>query len=256
MTQGFQKWLEQAITAESNSKVRWEKIDPYVTSTRSAEFVAGGLLAIRDGQLESISGRPQQRLTDLNGASLAGGTVTAPTLTPLGTALHAVWNKYGILDLAPAEAKRYEFPRNLLLVETALDMRVPQYLEWFQRWKELRADRPAEEWLNDPWGLTLAAYLRVPHGNYNPYRVLLAAGCPPWLHKRDLEDWGSLMPVPDGWVKSRLSVLLSERVHDTATRANAKITFCRAMEAACLKRDGVPVSQLKKKFQSWEVPDA
>ncbi|MET9316861.1 hypothetical protein ABZX12_34015 [Kribbella sp. NPDC003505] len=256
LTEGFQKWLDATVPAETGAKVTWEKIDPYVTSTRSAEFLADGVARIKAGTLRASPGRPQQRLTDLAGAALATGGLAAPALTPLGAAVAAAWARHDILQLSSNDAKRYEFSRNVVLVETALRRRELPYVEWFRHWRRLRTDRPAGDWFGDVWGLTLAAYLRVRRGGYHPYDVMVAAGCPPWKHRSDLEHWSATMRRPAGWSRSRLSVLLADRVGDTASRAGAKVMFCRAMEAVCLKREGASSEQLHNTFTAWGVEDA
>ena len=123
LTEGFQKWLEATITSETGAHVSWQRLDPYATSTRSAEFLVDGVVRVQSHTLHSSPGRAQQRLTDLGNAGLATGSLASPELTLLGQVAAAAWARHGILNLDPDDSKRYEFPRNVILIEAALERR-------------------------------------------------------------------------------------------------------------------------------------
>lgn len=255
LTHGFQRWLDAAIVREQHARVSLEVLDPYATSMRSAEHVRNALVQVADGSLATAGGDTTQKLADLRSMGLAEGTVTASALSPFGAAVMTAWGRLGILDHVAGDAKRFEFPRNVALVITALDLSYGDYVTWFRRWQALRSDRPADEWFDDVWGLTAAAYLRYERAGYTPYDVMVAAGCPHWKHRADLEAWASRMSKPKGWSKSRLAVLLDDRVEGTATRARAKVLFCRAMEAVTLQREGMSAAGLRETFIRWGVED-
>ena len=256
LTKGFQTWLDITIP-QPGSSVGWARMDPFETSNRSAEALVKAVSQIRRGRFKEENTDAIQRLRDLSStAQLATGTVDAPELTQLGRVVREGWERFGLLAQTGNDAKRYEFPRSVVLASAAMKLRVPKYRDWMDVWRRLRRDRSADEWFSDPHGTILATYLLVRRDGYCPYDVMLAAGCPPWMHMEDLQAWAASMPTPSGFASSRLDILLNKRVDATATRSAGKMAFYRALEAIRMKfDDGATRAELRRAFLAWGVED-
>jgi hypothetical protein len=248
LTEGFQRWLDEAVPSET-ANVKSEVLDPYRSSMRYPSQVREGLVQVRDNSAITTAD-PPQRFGDMHNAELVVGSPTTSELTPLGDAVVTAWNKYGVLD-PPGTARELDFARSVIYLTTALRLSTQIYLDMLERWRSLRRDRPAVEWFADPWSPVAASYFRVERVGYNPYKVMLAAGCPIWAHRSDLEDWATVN-VPPGWTRSRLGVVL-KRIADHGQHVRGKFRFYQALEAVCLRDEKVPADTLKATFKNWGV---
>lgn len=248
LTEGFQRWLDEAVPGEI-ANVTAEVLDPYRSSMRYPWQVREGLVQVRDNGAVTTPD-PTQRFGDMHAAGLVVGSATTSELTSLGEAVLTAWDKYGVLD-PPGSARELDFARNVIYLTTALRLGTQMYLEMFDRWRSLRRDLPATDWFANPWSLIAASYFAVERVGYNPYRVMLAAGCPIWAHKTDLEEWATV-DVPPTWTRSRLGVVL-KRIADTEQRGRGKLRFYQALEAVCLRDEKMPIDILKATFESWGV---
>lgn len=257
LTEGFQRWLDAALPSPSQ-RFSFESVDPFATSTRSANKLIAGLQAVKNGDLPKAFNDASQKLADLGSAGLAQGHITSQggfTLTPLGRDVLDRLKDADLIDVQPSDASKYEMPRSLVLLRCGLKAQVLLYQTLLERWRLLRSHRPAGEWFGDPWGLTAAQYFLKGRRGYSPYRVMIAAGCSPWEQRASLEEWADATPPAPGISETRLAGLL-RRIEDGATRAKSRIAFCQAMEVDLLQSEGASRKTLEVQMLSWGIESA
>jgi hypothetical protein len=226
LTEGFQRWLEAFVASETGRVSPGRKLDPFGTSTRNVDILAGALLPVEAGQaLQGLSTRTRdQRLIDMRAMGLIEGSGGTPTLTEMGSQVVDGWRALGIDNGDDAHG----LARCIVLAKAGTG--VDAYDDMARFWRELVSMRPAQEWFVDNWGLAAAPYLVREFDGYAPFRVMQAAGIAPWDQKADLESWAASMPSPSGWSESRLAVLL-RRIGDVETRLGGRVIYCQALEA-------------------------
>lgn len=248
LTGGFQRWLEATVPSKSAS-VKTETVDPYASSMRYPWQIVEGMRQARSGSI--VTSDPPQRFGDLQRAGLLFGSAASANLTPLGEAVLTAWERHDLLDQT-GEARHLDFARSVVMVDAAWKLREARYLDMLLWWSGRRSERPAADWFGDDWSLVAATYFGLQQDNYNPYRVMVAAGTPHWAHRDDLRAWASAMPKPSGWPKSRLGVVL-DRIDGIASRSGGKIRFYQALEAVTLRNDGMSAADLKTTFLTWGI---
>lgn len=247
LTAGFQRWLEAAVSSE-RATVTNLTVDPYVTSMRYPWQAVEGMIQAESGEVTTSD--PSQRFVDLQRAGLVTGTYNNCALSDLGGVVLGGWRHHGVLDQS-GEAKELEFARSVVLAEAAAKSGIALYREAMAWWALMRSHRPAAEWFSDEWSLIAATYFCVERVGYSPYNVMLAAGCPLWASKADLEAWAT-QTVPSGWSTSRLGVVL-KRIDDNAARGRGKVRFYQALEAVSIRNEGASEAELRAAFAGWGV---
>lgn len=214
--EAYEEWLGKATASYQVRQAA--PLDPFATSLRHITFVERALLALASGQ--SLDGDAEQKKTDLRKIGVLGEE--SPSV--LGERTLEAWREAGVSSGFEDVGKGTKpVLKCVILIREAIKLGNPSYLQFIDRWRQLRESFEATPLLANSWLLYAYSYYNQMIDGYNPWNSL------------------KFLPLdaltrPSATSFSAAQTKLNTRIVDAETRPEGRRQFCAALECHLLSK--------------------
>jgi len=165
-SQAFKDWLIIVGTPKITREGR--RLDPFGSSLRKLNKLHAWLIEI---QQTGTVDRGTQRSNDQARMDLAGVKLLEPGGFTISTLGNLALKDFTTFNIPPDDAN-FEVHRALIILNHAIRLKIKQYQNYFDYWKELRATFTYTHLVSTPEHLYFFTYFNRSENNYNPYDAL------------------------------------------------------------------------------------